>query len=87
MKKDSLSELLERLHAELQSAENVDKKAKTLLKTLSRDIQTILKNKTPSKVAVLGKRLEESTELFEASHPTLAVRMQNVCNALSNLGI
>ncbi len=90
MPDSELNDLLTKLALELKNIKSVDKSSKKLLNQLKNDIDILLKNddiKVTSSHLSLLESLKESTEHFEASHPELTAKMNNVINFLNNLGL
>lgn len=85
MNTQRLNALLEQLHAELQALPELDSQQKVALQDLQQDIQATLNrtNSTPG----LGQRIRESISLFEGSHPSLTLTLEQVIDTLSSLGI
>ena len=77
--------LLEKVHAELQSVDHVDDEERKLLLDLERDIQDLLERagKTPS----ILERMQRVVERFEVKYPTLTTLLSEVSTILSNAGI
>ena len=90
MKKSELNESLSGLQAELKKVDQVDDASRDLLKRLDDDIHRILGAK--GEVArehglTLLETLKQSVDRFDASHPTLALMMDRLIKALSDMGI
>ena len=90
MNKPELHQRLEELHAELTNAQTVDASEREVLEELQRDIGVLLAKGDDAgapEYAGLGRRLRESVEKLEASHPQASLLMGQVIDALANLGI
>jgi tRNA C32,U32 (ribose-2'-O)-methylase TrmJ len=90
MVKEQLHEKLKELHAQLQQLESVDEPDRSLLQELSADIQELLEQQghhETHQYRRLGDRLRETIEKLEASHPSLAMLMGQMADALSKMGI
>ena len=85
-----LRELLTKLRLELKNINTVDKSSEELLTDLKNQIDVLLERddkKVTEKHSSLLEELKEATEHFEASHPELTAKMNNVINVLANLGL
>jgi len=82
--------LLERLHVELEGAQQVDDKGRDLLRQLDADIHTLLGQPAPDQTNPaldLVRQLKESINHLEATHPRLTAILSDMVNSLSNAGI
>ena len=90
MDEQELRESIEKLHAEIQNTQSVDEEDQKLLAHLEADIQKLLAQSggvvTPVRPSTL-RRLEESLDYFEATHPTLTILVSKVLEGFSNVGI
>ena len=91
MKNDELRTLLEELHKEIESTDQVDETGRELLSHLSVDIRNLLE-RTGHDEKLRGTqweigRLEESVRHFEISHPSLTAALSQLLNILNNAGI
>lgn len=87
---DKLREMLSDLDKELDSLESLDEPTRTVLEEAKRDIEEALeKHDSPSQwePQSIVDRLNDATEQFEVTHPTLTGIIQRMINALSQLGI
>lgn len=83
-----LTDLLERLHQELDSTEAVDEKGRELLRALNADIQELLERSEDAQSDdSLLERFQESIDHFEVTHPTLTSTLSNIMTVLNNAGI
>ncbi len=90
MHKQDLHERLRELHGELRRVELVDAGEREALTALMADIQALLEKGGGHDVTGytrLRQRLKESTEQFEASHPTLTLLMGETVDLLAKMGI
>lgn len=89
MDKQELHENLERLHAELNRAESSDSNQREILQQVVTDIQKMLaqQEETTEQYGGLGERLKEAVAQLEASHPEATLRMRQVIDQLSYMGI
>jgi SMC interacting uncharacterized protein involved in chromosome segregation len=90
MDEQELRNLLEQLHAEIEKADTVDEKGRTLLRDLGKDINELLARSEGVKAQSLPsmmRRLEDGIERMEATQPTLAMLLSELLAALSNAGI
>jgi hypothetical protein len=90
MVKEQLNERLKELQAQLQQLESVDEADRRLLQELSADIQELLAQDARQETHQyqrLGDRLTQTIEKLEAEHPSLALMMGQMADALSKMGI
>jgi predicted component of type VI protein secretion system len=89
MNKETLRELLERVHERLSRSGAVDESSRELLTTVMRDIDKALnrsqRNGTPRIDA--APRLEALAVRFESEHPSLAGVLRQLIDALGKAGI
>ncbi|MFZ6756533.1 DUF4404 family protein [Undibacterium sp. Ji50W] len=89
MKSEHLKDLLTQLHQELAGAGPVDEELKSLLETLSTDIQQVL---TTSKhddpvFAALSERSQALSAKFAAQHPKLEPALRELGTMLEKIGV
>lgn len=88
MTEQRLTQLLEQLHQELDNVEAVDEKGRELLRALNADIESLLERTEGSlSDEPLLKRLQDTIDHFETSHPALTTALSQMLNALNNAGI
>ena len=89
MEKAELIQTLEKLHAHLAEATNVDADAEAKLRTVTDDIHRLLDENDASNLnsQSLAGSLSELLLTWEADHPHVAQLIGRAANALSNLGI
>ncbi|MDD8025455.1 MAG: DUF4404 family protein [Acidobacteriota bacterium] len=90
MDKDHLNESLIELRDELRSVTAVDDSSRETLRRLDDDIHRILNNEggVPAEHhASLRESLQDSIQVFEASHPTVTILVERLIKALSDMGI
>lgn len=89
MDKRELHQELERLHADLQGIESLDKEDREILSTLERDIRRILEDKGTDREQYQGliDRLGDAITKFEAAHPKTTLMMRQVLDQIAYLGI
>jgi len=90
MNPNELQKTLEKLHAELNSAESVDDATRAKLVALAKDIERLSKqknNETADEVEPLSEQVEDMLLKFETDHPQLTNALNQVSAALANLGI
>jgi hypothetical protein len=89
MDKQELHEKLERLHTELKRAESSDSNQREILQQVVTDIQKMLarQGEATEHYRGLGERLKEAVAQLEASHPEATLRMRQVIDQLSYMGI
>ena len=81
-----LHEKLEKLHSELEQAEQVDDSDRELLRTIVSDIQRILERPGGGPAAErhsIVEQLEDTAWRLEESHPSLTSAMSQLMDALS----
>jgi hypothetical protein len=90
MDDQELHKLIEELHAEIQNTRTVDEKGQELLVHLESDIRRLLAQNgelaAPVHPSTL-RRMEESLDHFEVTHPTLTIMLSKLLEALSTAGI
>ena len=84
--RQKLEEVLEELHAQLESVENLDEEQVQKLRDAAQEIQSTLDQADVSS-ASLAQRLEEATQQFSHSHPTLTTTVGRIADLLSQMGI
>jgi len=86
MKKESLRDLLSRVHERLSHSTSVDSESRKLLVTVMHDIEHAL-GKGDKPASDTGSRLESLAVRFEVEHPTLADALRRLVDALGKAGI
>ncbi len=84
MNNEELTQLLEKLHTELDGMENVDEKSRQLLNELEKDINELLDR---SDHDTLLERLDDAVDEFEVKYPSLTTMLSEISRILSNAGI
>ena len=84
MSRESLHAALERLHAELQGAPELDPQARRMLDELAADIR---RARTSADSNAHAPRLEAMAVRFEAEHPELAASLRGIADALGRVGL
>jgi predicted component of type VI protein secretion system len=91
MDPNALRDQLEKLHAELKDAPQVDPRSNQLMIEVLQDIRRLLEQKraadTPGPDASLPGRLEQVAVQFEADHPTLAASSRRLIDLLGKAGL
>ena len=87
MDKDSLHDLVAKLHAELADALRADPQSRESLSDMMRDINRLIDRPPASPHASLPDRLERIAVQFEADHPTLAASARRLVDLLGEVGI
>ena len=90
MPSSELLNLLKKLKLEINNIKSVDKSSVEMLDKMKREIDRALERseaKQEIEKSSLVERLEKSVEHFEASHPELTAKMNNVINFLNNVGL
>ena len=84
MNNEELTQLLEKLHAELDGMKNVDEKSRQLLTNLEQDINELLDR---SDHETLLERLDDAVDEFQVTYPTLTTMLSEISKILNNAGI
>ncbi|GAC1299834.1 MAG: hypothetical protein NVS9B2_25480 [Steroidobacteraceae bacterium] len=90
MDKNSLHDLVAKLHAELSDALRADPKARESMSDMMQDINRLIDRPAAPPVArhgSLSERLERIAVQFEADHPTLAASARRLVDLLGEVGI
>jgi hypothetical protein len=90
MDKNSLRDLVAKLHAELTDALRADPKSRERLSEMMQDINRLIDKPADSPSSPHGSlpdRLERIAVQFEADHPTLAASARRLVDLLGEVGI
>jgi hypothetical protein len=90
MDKDSLRDLVAKLHTELSDALRADPQSRERLSDMMKDINRLIDkpaDSTSSPQGSLPDRLERIAVQFEADHPTLAASARRLVDLLGEVGI
>ena len=90
MDNQELRNLLEKLHSEIEHTQTVDEKGQRLLSDLGVDIRQLLDRSEDVQVQAHPstiKRMEESLDYLEVTHPNLTTMLSELLTTLSNTGI
>jgi Asp-tRNA(Asn)/Glu-tRNA(Gln) amidotransferase C subunit len=90
MPKEQLRERIQELLGELEQIEAVDPEARDRLASVLHEIREAVREgseEAPDEHESLLERLNEATQHFKESHPTLTAMVGRVADSLSNLGI
>jgi hypothetical protein len=89
MPEERLAELLAELRSQLAVSKSIDEGTRRRLETTIADVERVLSGEPPrtARAESLAGRLSDTATGFEASHPTLAVTVSGIIDALGNLGI
>lgn len=91
MDQSKMQALLQRIHAELRSADSGDPGTRAMVDKVSAHLAPVVEGvpgKTPSGgYATLAERLKEAAVHFETSHPELARSIEGAIDALGSYGI
>ena len=90
MNDQTLCQLLEKLHSEIEQAKSVDEKELELLRNLDADIRALLERCEEEQVIahpLTLQRLEDTTAYLAVNHPTLTTLLSQISTILSNAGI
>ena len=86
---ERLPQLLTELRSQLAASTSIDDGTRRRLEATIADIERLLGGPAPksARAESLAGRLGDTAVDFEASHPTLAVTISGIIDALGNLGI
>ena len=90
MNKPQLQALLESLHSELASLDEVDDRTKQLLTQVTDDVRNVLERdeEAPAEeVAASSDNARSAILEFEAEHPKLAETLGRLADGLASMGI
>lgn len=90
MDKNSLRDLVTKLHAEMTEALRADPKSRESLSDMMQDINRLIDKPADSPSSPHGSlpdRLERIAIQFEADHPTLAASARRLVDLLGEVGI
>lgn len=90
MDRKQLVESVEQLHSALASAERIDPETRAALRSLTKDIDRLLDEKsgaTREHVEPVTSGLRDLVLKFEAEHPQLSIAVGKVADALAAMGI
>lgn len=88
MPKQQLKETLDALHRELESEREISEQDRAALLDAAREIQNALADKDARREdEPLNERVAAMVRDFETSHPKFAEILNNISDALANLGI
>jgi hypothetical protein len=89
MDKDSLRDLVSKLHSEMTDALRADPKSREKLGEMMQDINRLIDKPAAAGAAhgSLPERLERIAIRFEADHPTLAASARRLVDLLGEVGI
>ena len=89
MTEQSLRELLEKLHKELEQIDAADEAERERLRHLEADIRSLLERSGEKDLAdePMLERLQDSIDHFETSYPRLTMMLSQMMTILSNAGI
>ena len=88
MNNQEIDKLLEKLKNEIEGIQPDDEKGQALLSELSADIRELLERAESKQPAPsMMKRLEDSIDHFEVTHPELTAALSSLFTILSNAGI
>jgi hypothetical protein len=85
-----LRKLLEQIHHEIENTETVDDQSQELLRDLGKDIGKLLDRSEASRIQLQPsfiKKLEDSIDYFEITHPVLTAMITKVLDTLGGAGI
>ena len=87
--RQTLRDLLEKLHYELEHTDAEDEASRERLRYLEADIRTLLARSEDEaeKDEPMLERFQESIDHFETTHPQLTLMISQISTILSNAGI
>lgn len=86
MSDEKIHELLEQLRHEIEQVESVDDRGRELLRAMDADIHDLLARSAKPGPSMF-KRMEDSMEYLEVTHPRLTELLSELLASLSNAGI
>lgn len=90
MDDQELHQLLEKLHSEIEQTDSVDEKALALLQHIEKDMRELVdrsENRIAKPRAATLRRLEDSIDHLEVTHPSLTTTLSELLEILSKAGI
>ena len=88
MSNQKLKNLLEQLHTEVESMDQMDEAGLAMLHELDRDISELIdRSEDDLSDLSIAERLDKAVHTFETSHPTLTAMLSEISKILSNAGI
>ena len=88
MATEKLKDALDALHQELESGGEISAEDRAALLQAARDIEAALsEGADEERSQPLNERIAESVRDFEKSHPRFAEILENLSEALANMGI
>lgn len=88
MPRQQLKEALDALHEELESGGEIGAEDRAALLQAAREIEAALsEDAEEERSQPLNERIAESVRDFEKSHPRFAEILENISEALANMGI
>ena len=87
--RQTLRELLEKLHDELEHTDAADEASRERIRYLEADIRTLLdrSDDDAERDDPMLERFQESIDHFETTHPQLTMMISQISTILSNAGI
>lgn len=87
MKNQKIRNLLEQLQGELDRIGPLDEKGRSLLKTITEDINSLLDDSNAQADDSVLQRLQDTIDHFNIEHPKLTMALSEMMAILSNAGI
>ncbi len=88
MDNEQLHRLLDEIHSEIDSSNNLSKRDRTYLLEIEADIRRRLNEPEENRLqSNTSERLQESIDRLEVTHPHLTMMLSDLMNILSNTGI
>lgn len=86
MPREELKRQLDRLHAELAAAPELDAETREMLEAVAKEIERTLEGRHDEPHTV-RERVEGATVRFEAEHPRFARVLGEIADALAKIGV
>ena len=79
--------ILEQIQSQIGQTKSLDEKGRELLRRLEADIHELLERSDSQADENILKRLQDSIDHFEVTHPALTTMFSQILNILNNAGI
>ena len=90
MDKQQLTETLDKLHAELAQAKELEPETMARLRTLAAELRRLVGSEVApvaKDIAPIKQRLDETLVDVEVNHPQLTAVLEAIANTLATIGI
>jgi hypothetical protein len=84
---EKLREALDRLQSQLDEIRGAQPQVAEHLGTTLAEARALLEGQSTAKAGTLTERLSDAVLKYEASHPTLAMNLGSIVDALAQMGI